>query len=420
MALEYLFVDFDSFFASVEQQDRAELRGRPVGVVPRVGVETTCCIAASYEAKQKGVKTGTNVREARFKCPGIVFVQGAHQRYIEVHHAMMAAIEGCLHIEKILSIDECYGRLPPHWREPSVVRAKCAEIKAAVAAQVGRFVTCSIGVAPNRFLAKLASKMRKPDGCQFIDYDDLPDILYALELDDLHGIGKQLLRRLNEHGIHTMRQLCAANASRLGRIWGSIYGVQMWKQLRGVETGEIATVRRSVSHSHILPPALRKPDKALAVLHKQLQKACRRLRAMDYYAGGLSVSVKFGFQWRWQREVKVFPTQDTLTFAQHLNRLWQSAPADDVPTQVRVELWALVPAQAHTPSLFEGDNQARRVALQRAMDSLTLRFGNAAVYFASAHEAHQQGAAPMRIAFTHIPDLKLEQEPEASGGGRNP
>ena len=410
MALVYLFVDFDSFFASVAQQDHPELRGRPVGVVPSLGVETTCCIAASYEAKAKGVKTGTLVHEARHRCPGIAFVEGDHRRYVEVHHQITDVIERCLHVEKVLSIDECYGRLPPHWREPEIVRAKCAEIKAALLAKIGPYITASIGVGPNRFLAKLASKMRKPDGVMFIDFDDLPDVLYPLKLDDLHGIGRNMLRRLHQHRIYDVRQLCGASSSQLERIWGSIGGVQIYRELRGEDIGEIETKRSTISHSHVLAPKFRNPEAALAVIHKQLQKACRRLRAEQYFAGRMTVNVKLGFQWRWEREVKLFPTRDTLTFAAQLNRLWRQLPEGETPVQVRVVLSDLVPQGCHTLSLFESDNQTRRVNLQRAMDDLNQRYGNASVFFGSSFDALKGNAAPMRISFTHIPDLDLESD----------
>lgn len=411
MSLRYLFMDFDSFFAAVEQQYDPALRGRPVGVVPgAVGVQTTCCIAASYEAKRMGVKTGTGVREARQLCPQIRFVSANHERYVDVHHRSHQAIEPLLHIEKIESIDECYGRLPPHWQVPEVAAARAREIKAALAREIGPLITVSIGLAPNRFLAKMASKMHKPNGLHAIDHADLPQALYSFELSDLTGIGKQMLARLHRNGITTVERLCNASASELGRIWGSIYGLQMWKQLRGEEVAEIETTRQTVSHSHVLAPKMRTPQRALAVIHKQLQKACRRLRAMDYYAGAMTVSVKMDFTWRWEREVRCFPTQDTTTFARHLNRVWEDIPPGDTPTQVRVVLWKLVPAHAHTPSLFEEDNNARRIALQRAMDQLTLRYGNQSVFYAPSFQAQEAKAAPMRISFTHIPDLKLEQD----------
>src|SRR5438105_174470 len=103
--LNWLFVDLNSYFASVEQQDRVELRGRPVGVVPMLA-DTTCCIAASYEAKAHGVKTGTIVADAKHMCPNIVLVEARHEIYVEYHHRIVEAVETCLPVTAVMSIDE--------------------------------------------------------------------------------------------------------------------------------------------------------------------------------------------------------------------------------------------------------------------------------------------------------------------------
>ena len=124
MALRYLFIDFDSFFASVEQQFQPHLRGKPIGVVPSLGVDNTSCIAASYEAKARGVKTGTGVREARFLCPGIQFVQSNHSALHRNHNQIHKIIHEIIYVDAVLSIDEMFGRLPPHWQPPEVARAK--------------------------------------------------------------------------------------------------------------------------------------------------------------------------------------------------------------------------------------------------------------------------------------------------------
>ena len=105
LPLRALYVDFNSYFASVEQQLRPELRGRPVGVLP-VLAETTCCIAASYEAKAFGVKTGTPVYEARKRCPGIVLLEARPPLYVEMHHRLVATVESCTPVGRVLSIDE--------------------------------------------------------------------------------------------------------------------------------------------------------------------------------------------------------------------------------------------------------------------------------------------------------------------------
>lgn len=412
MSLRYLFIDFDSFFASVEQQLQPALRGRPVAVVPSLGVETTCCIAASYEAKARGVKTGTAVREARYLCPGITFVQGDHARYIQTHEKIRTVIHEIIYIDAVLSIDEMYGRLPPHWQAPAVARAKALEIKAALSAQIGPYIGASIGLAPNRFLAKLASKLEKPDGLVAIDFADLPETLYRFELEDITGIGRRMLERLRTARITTMEALCHARRHQLHRIWGSIEGDRMWHALRGIEMPSAETRRQSIGHSHVLPPRLRSEAGAQATLHRMLQKACHRLRGMESFASCLDVKVRFGFDLNWQAQARCFPTQDTLTFAHRLNQLWQQHPQDlPEPTKVAITLTKLVHANSHTPSLFPEENQIRRVRLQRAMDGINKRHGSRAIYYADAHQAQRCAeAAPMRIAFTHIPDLELEGE----------
>lgn len=412
MALRYLFIDFDSFFASVEQQLHPELRGQPVGVVPSLGVETTCCIAASYEAKAHGVKTGTGVREARALCPNIRFVQGDHRAYVKAHSQIKDLIHQVIYVDEVLSIDEMYGRLPPRWQSPDIARGKALEIKRALADQIGPCIRASIGIAPNRFIAKLASKLEKPNGLVLIDFEDLPEALYPMDLSDVTGIGRSMLRRLRTARIIDMAGLCAASRRKLHKIWGSIEGDRMWYALRGIQLPSYETKVQTVSHSHVLPPRLRSFHGAHATLHRMLQKACRRLRAMDYFTGLLSVSVKFGFEYRWRIEAPTFPTQDSITLAHLLNCLWEQHPSDQAePTKVSVVLAKLIHANNHTPSLFPEENQTRRRDLQKAMDAINQRYGNRMIYYADAMEAQQStDAAPMRISFTHIPDLELEDD----------
>lgn len=412
MALSYLFIDFDSFFASVEQQYQPELRGQPVGVVPSLGVETTCCIAASYEAKAFGVKTGTAVREARYLCPGIVFVEAGHANYIRVHEQIKTLIHEIIYVEAVLSIDEMYGKLPRHWQPPEVALAKAMEIKAALAQGIGSHIRASIGLAPNRFLAKLASKLEKPDGLTTMDFDEIPEKLYRFDLSDITGIGRRIEQRLHSARIMDMEALCAASKRKLHRIWGGIEGDRMWYALRGVEVPPVETQRSTIGHSHVLPPRLRSFHGAQATLHRMLQKACLRLRAMDYFAGHLLVGVKFGFDLRWEAQTYCFPTQDSVVLGRLLNALWAQHPSDaPEPTKVSVTLARLEPLGSHTPSLFAEDNQPRRMQLQHAMDTVNKRFGGRTLYYADAMEAQRSSeAAPMRIAFNHIPDLELERD----------
>ncbi|HVW78020.1 MAG TPA: hypothetical protein VHB45_10435 [Alloacidobacterium sp.] len=150
--LRWLYLDLNSYFASVEQQLHPELRGRPVAVLP-VMAETTCCIAASYEAKAYGVQTGTDVAEARRLCPGIAFVQAQQDAYVHFHRRICEVVQQCLPVEQVLSIDEMSCRLMGRQCEPENAVALAKKIKAKIRSEVGECLRCSIGLAPNALLA---------------------------------------------------------------------------------------------------------------------------------------------------------------------------------------------------------------------------------------------------------------------------
>lgn len=401
MPLHHLFIDFDAYFASVEQQLRPELRGRPVAVVP-VMAETTCCIAASYPAKRYGVKTGTRVAEARRLCPDLVLVEARHEAYIAYHHRLRAAVENCIPVEEAASIDELSCTLTGSWCEPVRARNVAARIKAVVR-EVGEALTCSIGIAPNRFLAKVASKMDKPDGVTLLGEEDLPQALCGLRLGDLTGIGPGMLARLREAGITTVEGLYAASAQKLAAVWGGIGGEKMYAELRGGCFSAPRGERASVGHSHVLAPDMRAEAQAFAVLHRLLQKAAWRLRGLECAAGGLRLSLRYLDGTRWSAERRFAPTQDTLTLGHALRALWSERPKRPAPILgVGVALVRL--AEAVQEPLFEAERS--RARLNRAVDCLNARFGAHTVYFGGAHRALD--AAPMRIAFTHIPDPRTE------------
>lgn len=418
MTLRALYVDFNSYFASVEQQERPELRDRPVGVLPVIA-DTTCCIAASYEAKRFGIKTGTPVREARKLCPDILFVEARHALYIEYHHRLVEIVESCTPVERILSIDEMVCRLTGSQRQREHALALAARIKQTIRQHAGEYIRSSIGIAPNMFLAKVASDMQKPDGCVVIEQQELPEKLYPLELRDLYGIGKRMVQRLNHAGILTVADLYAAKRQQLRAAWGSVEGERLYDKLRGNEQFEVRRPRQSLGHSHVLPPQLRTPQSAQAVLHRLLQKACMRLRSYDLTASAIQIKVKFIDHPSWTCDSKCAPTDDTLQLTQALEQLWWRYPARmSAPYAVGLSLSGLAPPMQRTldlfaPSAINSPGKAPGAALSRAMDVLNMRYGKNTVYFGSAYNALNH--APMRIAFNHIPDLEVENDAAAKG-----
>ncbi len=412
--LRSFFIDFNSFFASVEQQLDVSLRGRPVGVVP-VQAETTCCIAASIEAKRFGVKTGTGVREARLLCPKIVFVLAQHEKYVAVHEKAVAAVDRILPVKQVMSIDEMECELPQRFQTREHAARLAAAVKREILSTVGDQLQTSVGVAPNTMLAKLASDMQKPNGLVIIESHEIPDKLLGLKLQDITGIGPRMLKRLNACGIHSMADLYAAPRDLLHTAWGGVAGDEMYDKLRGIAYGPRKTEARSLGHSHMLPPAMRNPVDAFAVLNRLTQKAAMRLRKQGFYATAMSVSVRCGYGYEGQtkghREVRMGQTQDTAFLLHTLDVLWNSGLHLLMrPTAVGMVLHGLVPASQHTPGLFEAPVlrvPRSRSQLLEAVDRVNRRFGKSALYFATAHGALDH--APMRIAFNRIPDIETER-----------
>ena len=424
--LRTLFIDFNSYFASVEQQLNPALRGRPVGVVP-VMADSSCCIAASAEAKVLGITTGTRVSEAKRLCPGIALVLADHAKYVEMHHRAVAAVDRMVPVRQVLSIDEMECELTGRWRERDRAVALAQQVKAELRASVGECMRTSIGIAPNTLLGKLASDMHKPDGLTVIEQHELPERLFHLKLSAIQGIGPRMLQRLSRCGIETMAQLYAAPRDLLHTAWGGVAGAEMYDKLRGQWYGPRATVARSLGHSHVLPPDLRHPEGARQVLHRLMQKAAMRLRKQGFYTTAVQVFVRCDH--RWQREsggerfVHVGETQDTGFLLHTLDALWFSGlHLLQRPKAVGVQLCGLVLASQHTPDLFDSLEdepatatqalqnhpvQRDRARLMSAMDALNRKQGKNTVYFASAH--HTLDAAPMRIAFNRIPDLETER-----------
>lgn len=406
MPLTSLFVDLNSYFASVEQQLDPALRGRPVAVAP-VHADSGCCIAVSYEGKRRGVKTGTRVREARELCPEIVFVRPHHETYIKFHHAILAAAETVLPVHAVHSIDEFSCRLGRGQQDPDVAARLAQRVKDAVRERVGECLLCSIGIAPNRFLAKVGTEMQKPDGLVVIQKHQLPQKLYTLGLRDFPGIGAKMQERLAARGITTVEQLCTLPEAQVAGVWESVLGNRWYRWLHGDDLDEEPTRTRSIGHQHVLGPQRRNPEDARAIAMRLLHKAASRARHLGYLTRRLSLALKFykgrAAKESWHASAPLPGGEsDTLTLVNTLAKLWDQRPPGS-PMFISVVLEELVSADNATAPLFAPERDRRKLA--GAIDRLDAKYGKLTVYSAAMHTAKDARAGG--IAFRNIPDLNL-------------
>lgn len=397
--LNWLFVDMNSFFASAEQHLRPELRGKPVGVIP-VETEGTCLIAASKEAKSLGLKTGTRVKEAKEKCPEVELVRARPDVYVRVHHEISDSIERWAPIHKAYSIDEWAIRLGYGQHEPEAARQLGKDIKRQIYSDFSPTLGCSVGIAPTRLLAKIASDIQKPDGLTLIEMKDLPERLDGCKPEDLCGIGRGIAARLERNGIRTVRQLWALDRRQAKQIWGSIAGAQWWDAFHGRDEPEIPTRKGSMGHENVLDPKYRNEEGARGILTRLVCRLGIRMRAEGYTAGALGINIGYVGEGGFASSIDLPHTQDTRTLLETLNRLLDRCmPMQGQPLKVGAVVTGLVHESQIAGNLFE--EAEREVGLSKTMDKINSRWGLSSIYFGSLHGYRHH--MDDKIAFGRIP-----------------
>ncbi|MBB5697443.1 Y-family DNA polymerase [Sphingomonas yantingensis] len=416
--LRWLFLDLNSYFASVEQQLQPELRGRPVIVAP-IDSDTTVAIAASIEAKRYGISTGTPVWEAKRLCRDLIVTPARHRRYVEFHDAIVAEIWRHIPVTHVCSIDEVACRLLDNENDREQAVALARRIKAGIRANVGECLRSSVGIASNRLLAKLASDIEKPDGLTVFEAAELPQRLFGFKLRDIAGIGPRMEKRLAVQGVNDIAELCARRPRDAGSAWGGTDGDRLWYLLHGVDLPSKPTQSRTIGHSHVLSPSRRGLEPTRLTARRLALKAASRLRRKGYRSRLLILHGKFeDDKSNWRASVKLSATQDSFVVLSALDGLFpRLAAAGAARTggfrlrMVGVTLAEIEPVAGEQASLFamlDPDDplarETRGLALSRAMDRMNERFGRNAVTVGPLGGGRIDRVGT-KIAFGRIPEL---------------
>lgn len=313
-----LHIDFNSYFATVEQQANPRLRGKPVGVTGGDRMKRTVLGAASVEAKKFGVKTGMQIWQARNLCPQIILVKGDSDKYLETTKRFLNIIKDYSPYVEVFSIDEVFMELPTkHLRGvhkvtqslTSEVNLSIAqEIKSRIRSEIGEWITCSIGISYNQLMAKLAGSLQKPDGLVVIpDQATAIKVLDQVELDEICGIGPRIKKRLNNMGIFNFNRLRKVPLEALLASFKS-YGQILYNMARGIDESPIIPFYdkeevKSIGHRHTIDYDTADPEEIKQILLKLTELIARRLRAKNLVGKTVHCWYREAFHLRGEPEV---------------------------------------------------------------------------------------------------------------------
>jgi len=386
-----MHIDMNAFFASVEQQANPELRGKPIAVIGSSG--RTVITTASYEARKFGVKTGMAIWEAKRCCPHIILVPGDNRKYTSTSRRIMEIIRDYTPLVEVFSIDEAFLDVTHSLSLFGSPERIAFLIKARILQNFG--ITCSIGIAPNKLLAKLASDMKKPDGLTVIRPEDVQRTMECLPVKELCGIGKRMEQRLLVMSIYTCGELGRCDVERLTRKFG-IVGKRLKEMGQGIDDSPVIPQEeedevKSVGHSMTLRRDIHPREDILKNLLQLSEMVGRRARR--YRVSGRTVHLYIRFADFYSSVGK----QETLqNYINQSEDIYKTAVAIldtlELPQAVRLLGIKLTNLRYHTEQLPLFEEERRKSQMVRAMDDVNDRFGDFTVTFGSLMATQEKGS----------------------------
>jgi len=371
-----LHIDMDAFYASVEERDNPELKGKPLIVGGTSGRGVVA--AASYAVRRFGVRSAMPIREALRRCPEAICVRPRMARYQEVSAEVFGIFRDFTPLVEGLSLDEAFLDVTASQRLLGTPVAIGTEIRRRIARQTG--LTASVGIAPNKLLAKIASDLNKPDGMCRIGADNVHEILDPLPVEKLFGVGQKSLPGVHAAGIRTFGDLRRANEATLWRAFGK-HGKTMRDRAAGIDDRAVEPEReeKSISAEETFATDLRGATLLTVQLLHLADRTAARLRAHDLTAGRVSVKIRRADFTTYTRQRAVAPpTQDTAVIAAAARRLLEGWLAEQPNAAVRLlgvgvgDLQILHQADLFAPASAAPPKGSR---LDTAIDDIRDRFG---------------------------------------------
>jgi len=377
-----MHIDLNSCFATVEQQARPMLRGKPIAIVNR-RTDTTAIVTASYEAKAMGVKVGMKLRDAKILCPELIGLESDPPKYRHVYHKLLAIMNDYSAHVTMKSIDE--GIIDFH-DSPAAIAGRDLEdvgreIKRRLKDEIGVWMRCNVGIATNRFLAKTAAGLHKPDGLDVITPANVREVLSTLKLTDLTGIAGRNEKRLNSVGIMTPLDFLDADPVTLQKVvFKSVVGMWWYKRLRGWEVDDTSSDVKRVGRQYVLESFDLSHDEITKRLHHLCESVGSRMRSQNKSARGIYVYAKTLERGYWHASsLSALPFHSDQTIFSLAKRLFENAP--DTLKEIGVHCYELESIDDPQLSFFN-DQIVREQQVTNAIDDINKRYGERTIHSA--------------------------------------
>jgi DNA polymerase-4 len=378
-----MHIDLNSCFATVEQQSRPMLRNRPVAVVNR-RTPNTSIVTASYEAKAKGIGVGMKVKDALKLAPDLAVLESDPPKYRYVYHKMMDIMKSYSAHITMKSIDEGiidFSQTTEAIRNRDLTEIG-EEIKMRLRNEVGNYMRCNVGIATNRFLAKTAASLHKPDGLDSITHENIRTVLATLKLTDLTGIASRNQKRLNAVGIYTPLEFLDTDAATLKKVvFKSVVGEWWHRRLRGWEVDDVSYDLKTVGRQYVLESKTLPREMVIRRLHHLCESVGGRLRSQGKQARGVYVYAKTRDWKYWHaRRTSALPFFSNEAIYTQARLLFAGAPSEYLK-EIGISCYALENGGRDQLSLF-GDEIAREQQITEAIDTINKRFGDRTIHSA--------------------------------------